>query len=84
MTDSDQQSIVAPDDGRLKAFREEVRVARAMARMSQSELGSSIGRSQTWISSMETGVVIPGIDDVLALADVLKDRIGHNIMEVFV
>lgn len=80
-------TTAAPGDSaavRIGRFREELRVIRLVARMSQGDLAGEVGKSQSWVSAIESGERIPRIDEALLLAEVLRARTGHNILEVLI
>lgn len=45
---------------------------RRVRKLSQRALAAMVGRSQSWVSAVEVGRIVPSIKDVATLADVLK------------
>lgn len=74
---------VAEADRKLAEFRESVRIGRHTARMSQSQLAAATGKSQVWMSKVESGSLVPLLIDAIVLAEILRPALGRNIMEVF-
>jgi hypothetical protein len=57
-------------------FGNEVRTARATAKMAQPELGSRVGYDATYVSKVETGSIVPDDKFVIALDDVFPNMNG--------
>lgn len=53
-----------------------VKKRRMGKRLSQAALGDLIGKSRTWVSSLECGTFRPKVQEAIALADVLGDEPG--------
>lgn len=53
-------------------FRERLRLARSRARLSQDELATRTGLTQSNVSQYESGHVVPSIESLARLSHVLK------------
>ena len=68
-------------DQKLKRLREDIRMGRLAARMSQRELAFRIGKSQRFLSMIERGDRNPRMDDLAAIAAILEPALGRNLLE---
>ncbi len=67
-----------------QAFSQVLREVRAEAGISQNELAARIGCARSFISFMETGVNLPGMNSLVILADALgipADELVRRVCE---
>jgi transcriptional regulator with XRE-family HTH domain len=56
---------------------EKIRISREEARLSQLQLGVGLGISDKTISGYESDRIVPPIDKIMKLADLVKKPIGY-------